>query len=95
MTFDFSNGKARPSAARVIAAWKKAGCPTAFSVQYGETDAEFTRHEWGWDNSGNGCRGVDRSAVVKALNTACKGTEPEDDVDWPWDDVNVDRVEEA
>lgn len=70
--FDFTptNGKnLRPSAARIIAAWKRAGKPDSFTVEYGETFAEFTKLGPGrWDDTGNGCRGVDRNAVVKALN---------------------------
>ena len=78
--FDFTptNGKnLRPSAARILAAWKKAGRPRSFTVEYGETFARFEcvpgrflpgRVPNLWDDSGNGCRGVDRLAVVKALN---------------------------
>ena len=73
-TFDFTptNGKnCRPSAARIVAAWKKAGKPNSFTVEYGETFARFDKLGFGrWDDSGNGCRGVDRNAVVKALNEA-------------------------
>lgn len=76
--FDFTptNGKnCRPSAARIIAAWKCAGRPSHFTVEYGETFAEFRRvlryaDVATWDDSGNGCRGVDRNAVVKALVAA-------------------------
>ena len=73
--FDFTptNGKnCRPSAARIVAAWKKAGKPDRFTVEYGETFAEFNKRAGYpmpiWDDSGNGCRGVDRNAVVKALS---------------------------
>jgi hypothetical protein len=66
--FDFSNSKSgRPSAARIITAWKKAGRPHRFSVAYGETEAEFEHVGGRWHDSGNGCRGVDRNAVLKAL----------------------------
>jgi hypothetical protein len=76
--FDFTptNGKnLRPSAARIIAAWRRAGRPTQFSVTYGETYAEFVKVDHPidprrWNDSGNGCRGVDRGAVVKALQAA-------------------------
>lgn len=74
--FDFTptNGKnLRPSAARIVAAWKKAGRPNAFSVTYGETYAEFENYDFGsprWSDSGNGCRGVDRTAVIKLLVAA-------------------------
>lgn len=69
MNFDFSDSKSgRPSAARIIAAWKKAGCPNKFAVKYGETEAEFEKLGIArWTDSGNGCRGVDRNAVIKAL----------------------------
>lgn len=77
MHFDFTptNGKnLRPSAARIVAAWKRAGTPSRFTVSYGETYAEFERAPGGeylgvprWIDSGNGCRGVDRNAVVKLL----------------------------
>jgi len=76
--FDFTptNGKnCRPSAARIIAAWKKAGKPARFTVEYGETFAEFERlnnFSERWMDSGNGCRGVDRNAVVKALAAETK-----------------------
>lgn len=69
--FDFTptNGKnLRPSAARIVKAWKDAGRPKDFTVEYGETFARFERISPGvWDDSGNGCRGVDRNAVVAAL----------------------------
>jgi hypothetical protein len=72
--FDFTPAKGapnrRPTAAMILAAWKKAGRPRSFSVAYGETEAEFTylgHPARAWDDSGNGCRGVDRNAVVKAL----------------------------
>jgi hypothetical protein len=70
--FDFTAQGRRPTAAQIVACWKRAGRPDTFSVQYGETEAEFTYRGAGsirgWDDSGNGCRGVDRAAVVKALN---------------------------
>ena len=73
--FDFTPTKGknmRPSAARIIAAWKKAGFPSTFTVEYGETFAEFQRVKGHpcdrWFDSGNGCRGVDRGAVVKLLD---------------------------
>jgi hypothetical protein len=78
--FDFTSQGRRPTASQIASAWKKAGKPDTFSVQYGETEAEFTalRSEgfFGdklpvrWVDSGNGCRGVDRSAVIKLLETA-------------------------
>ncbi len=68
----------RPTAARILARWKLHGFPTAFSVAYGETYAEFRKvpgYPTGrWIDAGNGCRGVDRTAVVRALNAASFGT---------------------
>jgi hypothetical protein len=61
----------RPSAGRIIAAWKRAGRPDHFTVAYGETFAEFERYGGRWDDTGNGCRGVDRLAVVRALTAEC------------------------
>jgi len=77
--YDFTDSKAgRPSAARIVAAWKRDGRPSRFTVEYGETFAEFeyippsgsffAAGGEGWQDSGNGCRGVDRDAVVRALN---------------------------
>ncbi len=74
--FDFTpiNGKnMRPSAARIVARWKKNGRPNTFTVEYGETFAQFDRDGMivdgnvRWYDSGNGCRGVDRAAVIKLL----------------------------
>lgn len=72
ITFDFTNQGRRPSAAQIVAKWRAAGKPDRFAVEYGETFAEFNCLRYGgtarrWDGSGNGCRGVDRLAVVKAL----------------------------
>jgi hypothetical protein len=68
----------RPTARQIVSDWKKAGRPGLFSVTYGETHAEFelvANGPWSgpsrWYDSGNGCRGVDRNAVVKALTEAC------------------------
>jgi len=65
--FDFTKQGRRPSAAQIISAWKKAGKPNAFSVEYGETFAAFEQHHGRWIDSGNGCRGVNRGQVVTAL----------------------------
>ena len=66
--FDFTSAGKRPSAVRIVAAWKKAGRPAIFFVTYGETEAEFRKAASGrWYDSGNGCRGVDRLAVIDAL----------------------------
>lgn len=71
MMFDFSDSKSgRPSAARIVAAWKRAGRPKRFAVKYGETEAVFERYAYGWADSGNGGRGVDRAAVVRMLAAA-------------------------
>ena len=72
---DYTNQGRRPTAAQIVGAWRKAKRePTLIVVTYGETSAEFelqlSSGRW-WD-SGNGCRGVDRSAVVKALTAASK-----------------------
>ena len=82
INFDFTpnNGKnLLPSASRIVSAWKKAGRPNAFTVTYGETFAEFVRLGFArWDDSGNGCRGVDRLAVVNALRAESALTKIED-----------------
>jgi len=71
MHLDYTNQGRRPTAAQIVSAWKKARRPKRFTVSYGETFAEFEYvAAWGparWHDSGNGCRGVDRLAVVKAL----------------------------
>ena len=73
MNMDYTSQGRRPSAAQIVAAWKKGGRPDKFTVEYGETYAEFTLMSSGrWDDSGNGCRGVDRGAVVRALTVECK-----------------------
>ena len=74
MHFDYTQQGRRPSAKQIVGAWLKAGKPAAFTVEYGETFAQFERGvgRWGnvdlWTDSGNGQRGVDRNAVVKLLN---------------------------
>lgn len=68
MNLDYTKQGRRPTAAQIVSEWKKAGKPDRFTVEYGETFAEFQRLPNRWDDSGNGCRGVDRNAVVKALN---------------------------
>lgn len=66
--FDYTQQGRRPSARQIIADWRKAGRPDAFSVTYGETEAEFARaYGQRWHDSGNGCRGVRRSEVIRAL----------------------------
>ena len=69
--FDFTAQGRRPSTAQIIKRWRDAGKPARFSVQYGETFAEFEHIVAGrWDDYGNGCRGVNRLAVVNALQAA-------------------------
>ena len=74
MQFDFTDHGRRPAASHIIARWKAAGRPNCFSVVYGETFAEFALGGGRWHDSGNGCRGVKRDAVVKLLTAA--GTVP-------------------
>ena len=72
IAFDFTYQGKRPSAAQIVKKWKDAGSPKSFSVEYGETYAEFTLvpgyPKPRWDDSGNGCEGVKREQVVKALD---------------------------
>ena len=70
MKMDYTAQGRRPSARQIIATWKAGGRPAEFTVEYGETFAEFIRHGGRWHDSGNGCRGVDRLAVVRALDAA-------------------------
>ena len=67
MTLDYTGQGRRPSARQIVADWAKGGCPDRFEVCYGETFAEFEYSHHGWDDFGNGCRGVDRGAVVATL----------------------------
>lgn len=57
----------RPSVRQVLADWKKAGKPTEFSVDYGESFAHFELYLGRWVASGNGCRGIDRDSIEKQL----------------------------
>jgi len=77
MELNYTTQGRRPSAAQIVSDWKKAGKPDSFTVEYGETYAEFQHIErrgiFGlndgyWDASGNGCTGVNRDAVTAALN---------------------------
>ena len=72
--FDFTAQGRRPTAAQIVKRWRDAGRPRHFAVTYGETFAEFVYESvFGpvrWNDSGNGCRGVDRLAVVRALTDA-------------------------
>ena len=77
MNLDYTTQGRRPTAAQIVSAWKREGRPDNIIVEYGETFAEFRLLPSGrWDDSGNGCRGVDRSAVVKALTAACTQSSP-------------------
>lgn len=68
INFDYTKRGRRPSAAEIVAEWKREGMPIRFTVTYGETFAEFEYWAPGrWQDSGNGCRGVDRTKVVAAL----------------------------
>ena len=66
-SFDFTSQGRKPSVPQIIKRWKDAGHPRAFDVEYGETFARFELIGRRWDDSGNGCRGVNRNAVVTAL----------------------------
>jgi len=68
LELDYTDQGRRPSAAQIIADWKKAGRPREFEVVYGETYAQFEAGLTRWHDYGNGCRGVDRDAVLKRLN---------------------------
>ena len=78
MEYNFTTQGRRPSAAQIIAAWRRDGKPQSFTVEYGETFARFELIAGRWDDSGNGCRGVDRLAVVKALTAATGPVSPRD-----------------
>lgn len=68
LELNYTHQGRRPSTKQILAAWTKAGKPTALSVEYGETIAYFELFLGRWVDSGNGCAGVDRSAVCAALN---------------------------
>ena len=51
---DYTNQGRRPSAVQIVAAWKRGGRPDRFTVEYGETFAEFQLVGKRWDDSGNG-----------------------------------------
>lgn len=70
MNLDYTAQGRRPSVRQIIADWKKGGQPPHFTVEYGETFAEFQRLGARWDDSGNGCRGVPRNEVAVALGQA-------------------------
>lgn len=73
-TLDYSDQGKRPSVRQIIADWRKLGQPSHFAVTYGETYAEFERGAGPlsysrWYASGNGCEGIKRDSVERALNT--------------------------
>jgi len=67
MELDYTHQGRRPSARQIVAAWVDNGKPNTLIVEYGETFAEFVYDGGQWHDSGNGCRGVDRTAVLKLL----------------------------
>ena len=68
LELDYTAQGRRPTVKQIISGWRKAGEPNEFTVTYGETFAEFVHDEWRWYAHGNGCRGVDRDAVLNELN---------------------------
>lgn len=70
MHLDYTSQGRKPTTAQILKAWRSGGRPASFTVTYGETFAEFERCGFGWQDSGNGCSGVNRTAVVHALNKA-------------------------
>lgn len=76
LTLDYTKQGRRPTAAQIVAAWKNANRkPTTIIVEYGETFAEFELVGGRWYDSGNGQRGVDRTAVIKALRAELRPAE--------------------
>lgn len=65
---DYTDQGRRPSTRQIITDWKKLGKPRELHVAYGETDAVFTYYGGRFHDYGNGCSGVKRDQVVKALN---------------------------
>lgn len=63
----------RPSAKSIVRAWAKAGKPTEFTVDYGKTFAHFELYLGRWVADGNGCVGVKRDEVERALNEDERG----------------------
>jgi hypothetical protein len=72
LQLDYTKQGRRPSAQQIVADWKRNGKPETFEVTYGETYAEFTKGFMRWTSFGNGCRGVDRTAVEKLLDVKGK-----------------------
>ena len=67
MELDYTAQGSKPTVQQIIAGWRKAGKPASFTVEYGETFARFKLYLGKWVASGNGCDGVKRDTVVKAL----------------------------
>ena len=70
MNLDYTAQGRRPTAAQIVSDWKKGGRPPSIIVEYGETFASFTYDGRRWNDTGNGCRGVQRDKVVAALSKA-------------------------
>lgn len=69
LELDYTKQGRRPSAAQIVADWKKHGRPRAFEAIYGETFAVFHADiVYRWNAHGNGCSGIKRDDVVKLLN---------------------------
>ena len=67
-----TNRGKKPTAQQIVSDWKKAGRPTNFTAEYGETYAAFIKWPREWVASGNGCSGIKRDQVVKLLNADTK-----------------------
>lgn len=72
MNLDYTRQGRRPTARQIVSDWKKGGRPVQFTVEYGETFAEFQQAGGRWHDSGNGCRGVQRDKVIAGL-MECRG----------------------
>jgi hypothetical protein len=75
LALDYTGEAKSPSASQVIADWRRQGAPDDFEVTYRHTYARFTlmNPHYGWGTTGNGCMGVPRQGVLKALNERMKG----------------------
>lgn len=79
LALDYTKQGRRPSVVQIVGEWHTQGKPDCFEVEYGETFALFQRvrgqrsifgggSPYRWHDSGNGCEGVKRDQVIKALN---------------------------
>lgn len=70
-TFNYTDQGKRPTTKQVMADWTKAGKPKKFTVEYGETYAEFEylpdSIAKGWDAHGNGATGFKHDEILQAL----------------------------